>query len=129
MPTVGRTKSGMPWKKAGERCGMNKPVAAKSFARRMEIAKQFKAMKEKEKILKASRFEARKAQAERTNAKIARRKINEVKSSSYLLVSQSSSPLILFPNIDQRPPQDTQVEQSGSQDAGQATRRNLLRKI
>merc|ERR1719469_31422 len=65
---------------------MNKPVAAKSFAMRMEITKQYKGMKEKERILRETRFEARKAQAERTNAKIARRKINEAKSMKYQVI-------------------------------------------
>ena len=61
MATVGRPKSGMPWKKSGERCGMNTPLIAKSFALRMENTKRFKVMKAKENELKAARFEQRKA--------------------------------------------------------------------
>ena len=45
IATVGRPKSGKPWKKCSKRGMMNKPHVAPTFQKRMEEASRMKEMK------------------------------------------------------------------------------------
>ena len=89
--TQGKNKSGCPWKKQSTRSGLHVPLAKKSFDLKMQDKKEMKALRDRVKALREKRSEEKRAQHKRTKERAERKKINEMKSSSYQIVSTSSS--------------------------------------
>ena len=50
--TVGKNKSGKPWKKQQTRSGLHKSISKKSFEKRMDEKKELKILQERTKAIK-----------------------------------------------------------------------------
>ena len=86
--TVGRNKSGMPWKKSSKRSEFSKgpPVA---YLKSMEEKARLKRIRERVERLRGERKNDKQEVRRRQREKAERKKINEFKSSSYQVVSIS----------------------------------------
>ena len=86
--TVGRNKSGMPWKKSSKRSEFSKgpPV---SYLKSMEEKARLKRIRERVGALRDERKNSKQEQRRRAKEKAERKKINEFKSSTYQVVSIS----------------------------------------
>ena len=84
--TVGRNKSGMPWKKGSKRSEFSKgpPI---SYLKSMEEKARLKRIRERVGALREERKNSKQEQRRRQKEKAERKKINEFKSSTYQVVS------------------------------------------
>ena len=85
--SVGRNKSGKPWKKESQRAAVQKPQVKIAFDIKKKKYEEMKLLRQRVAEKKIQRFDERKAQAMRTKEKQERKKLNEMKSSQYQIVS------------------------------------------
>ena len=96
--TVGRNKSGMPWKKTSKRSNFTKgpPI---SYLKSMEEKARLKRIRERVARLREERSTDKKEMRRRAKEKAERKKLNEFKSSTYQVVSSKSFQSI-FDEVD-----------------------------
>ena len=78
--TLGRSKSGIEWKKKSSRAYASRPYMKKSFETRIDEAKRLTKLRERVNALRTERNEKKRANAQRAKEREERRKLNEFKS-------------------------------------------------
>ena len=86
--TIGKNKSGMPWKKSSKRSQFSKgpPI---SYLKSMEEKTRLKRIRERVQALRDERSKDKKELRRRAKEKAERKKLNEFKSSKYQMVSHT----------------------------------------
>ena len=85
--TTGRNKCNKPWKKSSTRSGLSVQLAKKSWDKKIQEKKEMKILRERVAAIKEKRNEEKRAQHIRSKERAERRKLNEMKSSSFQVVS------------------------------------------
>ena len=85
--TQGRNKCNKPWKKSSSRSGLSVPLAKKNWDKKMEEKREMKTLRDRVAALKEKRNSEKRAQHVRSKERAERKKLNEMKSSSFQVVS------------------------------------------
>ena len=127
--TVGKNKSGMPWKKGSTRSKFSKGPSI-SYQRSIEERERLKRIKEIETRLKDARKNGKVDSRRKQREKQERKAINEFKSSTYQTVSISNFVVLNeYTLSDLKPVQDAYVVSQSQGNSHEDASRDFLREV
>ena len=120
--TQGRNKCNKPWKKSSSRSGLSVPLAKKTWDKKIEEKREMKTLRDRVAALKEKRNAEKRAQHVRTKERAERKKLNEMKSSSFQVVSN----FVVVTIEDRKTSKDKKVECESTQNSTKITSRDVL---